>query len=168
MQLLVGVCWVTLGFVLIPKPLWPLVVCLAVSGGRLAYPTSSLAPAQQLGNAIGQSQPKTANPYPHRIRVQGSTYHPVYRILPKYPEEAKAKHIGGRVLMHVVVGRDGKMAKVAVLSGDRLLTKNTVTSVRQWRYMPTLLNGEAVEVEFDIEVTFHSDNWHIDAPHPVY
>ncbi|HVB07509.1 MAG TPA: energy transducer TonB [Candidatus Acidoferrales bacterium] len=78
----------------------------------------------------------------------------VYRIDPRYPRLAVSARISGTVELRAIIGRDGRVRSVQVLSGNPLLTHAAVAAVREWRYRPTLLNGAAVEVETLITVRF--------------
>lgn len=76
------------------------------------------------------------------------------RVDPKYPPEAKAKGIQGTVCLHVLIGKDGHVKKLRVISGPRILVKAAENAVRQWVYEPALLNGMPVEVKTVITVVF--------------
>jgi periplasmic protein TonB len=52
------------------------------------------------------------------------------------------------------VGKDGTISGIKVLSGDAMLAKAATDAVRQWKYHPYLLNGEPVEIETQITVSF--------------
>ena len=56
--------------------------------------------------------------------------------------------------LDAVIGKDGTVKELKVLSGRPLLVKATIDAVRQWRFKPTLLNGVPVEVETTIKVNF--------------
>jgi protein TonB len=59
------------------------------------------------------------------------------------------------VILEVVVSKDGRVQNVRRLSGRHpLLDTAALDAVRQWRYRPYLLNGEAVEVESTVTVNF--------------
>ena len=73
---------------------------------------------------------------------------------PEYPADAKSQHIEGTALLDVEVGRDGLVCDVALISGHPLLAPAAIEAVRQWKYRPYLLNGEAVEVETQVQVNF--------------
>lgn len=60
----------------------------------------------------------------------------------------------GVVRLHAIIGKDGAIRDLSVVSGDALLTDAAMKAVRQWRYEPTLLNGEPVEVDTIIDVIF--------------
>jgi protein TonB len=78
----------------------------------------------------------------------------IRRVQPTYPVPAKAAGIQGTVLLKAIIGRDGKIEKVQVLTGHPLLVKAAVDAVSQWLYRPYLLNDQAVEVETEVTVNF--------------
>lgn len=78
----------------------------------------------------------------------------VNRVVPVYPEPARRMRIEGTVRLRAVIGRDGTVQSLEILSGHPMLAKAAVAAVREWRYRPTLLRGEPVEVETFITVIF--------------
>jgi protein TonB len=93
---------------------------------------------------------------PIRVRIGGNVQQAklVHKVDPTYPPEAVHSHIEGTVVLHVVIGVDGSMKEVQLVSGDPALSAVSVAAVQQWRYQPTLLNGEPVEVDSTISVIF--------------
>jgi TonB family protein len=91
-----------------------------------------------------------------RIRVGGNVQLAslIHKVEPKYPDEAKASRTFGSVLLHIIVATDGTLKEVMLQSGDPVLGMAAVEAVRQWRYKPTLLNGEPVEVDTTVLVKF--------------
>jgi periplasmic protein TonB len=75
-------------------------------------------------------------------------------VLPVYPQIAKTAHIQGTVMLHAIIDKDGSIQELQYLSGPPLLMRAAMDAVRQWKYSPTLLNGEAVPVETQIQVIF--------------
>jgi protein TonB len=73
---------------------------------------------------------------------------------PIYPTLARQAHIQGEVVLHAIIDKDGRVAQLEVVTGHPLLVKAALDAVRQWLYRPTLLNGEPVEVDTTITVTF--------------
>jgi len=73
---------------------------------------------------------------------------------PVYPALARQARIQGSVVLHAIIGRDGRVAQLEVMSGHPLLVLAALDAVKQWLYKPTLLNGDAVEVDTTITVTF--------------
>ena len=121
-------------------------------------------PGGQLGGVIGGivSQtsslvPRLAMPAPpKRIRIsQGVTKGSlIQKIEPKYPPLALAARIQGQVLLKAIIGKDGEIKELELVSGHAFLAPAAITAVRQWRYRPFLLNGEPIEVETTVTVTF--------------
>lgn len=73
---------------------------------------------------------------------------------PDYPALAKAARVEGVVRLEAVIGRDGAIRNLRVVSGPPLLVAAALSAVERWRYQPTLLNSEPVEVATEIEVHF--------------
>lgn len=95
---------------------------------------------------------------PQRIKIGGSVQASkmVNQVRPAYPPDCKASGIEGTVLLKAVIGTDGSIVnleRVNKLVDDRLADA-AITAVRQWRYEPTLLNGNPVEVLTEIEINF--------------
>jgi protein TonB len=78
----------------------------------------------------------------------------VDQVKPQYPAAAKMARIEGRVLLQAVIGKDGSVQNLRVISGHPLLTSAALDAVKQWRYKPYYLNGEPAEVETQIVVNF--------------
>lgn len=78
----------------------------------------------------------------------------INRIEPKYPALALQTRTQGEVLLAAVIGRDGRIENLRVISGHPFLAKAALDAVQQWRYRPTMLNGQPVEVETQIVVNF--------------
>jgi len=95
---------------------------------------------------------------PSRIRLGGSVQAAkiLSRVQPVYPESAKSAGAQGTVVLHAVVGKDGRLLSLHVLNSqiDPDLARSAVEAVSQWRYTPTLLNGEPIEIDTSIEVVF--------------
>ena len=71
-----------------------------------------------------------------------------------YPALAKQARIQGVVRFSVVIGRDGSISNVQLVSGHPLLVAAAQEAVKQWTYKPTLLNGAPVEVVTQIDIVF--------------
>jgi TonB family protein len=93
-----------------------------------------------------------------RIRIGGNVEAAkvITKVQPIYPETAKDAGVQGTVLLHAVVGMDGRPLQLQVLNSqiNPDLARAAVEAVSQWRYQPTLLNGEPVEVDTTIQVKF--------------
>jgi periplasmic protein TonB len=78
----------------------------------------------------------------------------IYAPKPVYPPLAIGARIQGTVKLEAVISRDGTIQELTVLTGHPLLVSAAKDAVAQWRYQPTLLNGEPVEVATEIDVIF--------------
>ena len=78
----------------------------------------------------------------------------VVRVEPQYPALAKQIRLEGTVQIRAVIGKDGTVQSVEILSGHPLLARAAQDAILRWRYTPTLLRGEPVEVETLITVIF--------------
>lgn len=78
----------------------------------------------------------------------------ISRIEPRYPPLALQIKKEGTVILHAIISRDGSITALDIISGHPFLVKAALDAVRQWRYRPTLLNGEPMEVETTITVIF--------------
>jgi protein TonB len=78
----------------------------------------------------------------------------ISRIEPRYPPLAVQTRKEGTVLLHAIISVDGRITALEVVSGPPLLVQAAIDAVRQWRYRPTYLSGEPVEVETSITVIF--------------
>jgi TonB family protein len=93
---------------------------------------------------------------PGQIRVGGNVQSAklVQQAQPQYPALAKQARIQGTVRFNVVIGKDGTMKNMQLVSGHPLLVQPAQEAVRQWVYQPTTLNGNPVEVVTTIDVNF--------------
>ena len=127
-----------------------LAVLLCSSGGLRAQDAPPSPPP------MPEAPPETKPATPPRIRIGGNVQAAkiIHKVQPIYPQNALTAHVQGTVVLHVVVARDGIVLDVQYVSGPELLTGPAMDAVRQWRYAPTLLNGEPVEVDTNVSVVF--------------
>jgi protein TonB len=78
----------------------------------------------------------------------------IYGPKPGYPQLAKMARIQGTVRLEALIATDGTIKGLKVITGHPLLVKAALEAVEQWRFQPTLLNGQPVEVETEIDVNF--------------
>jgi TonB family protein len=76
------------------------------------------------------------------------------KVQPVYPQEAKDKKISGAVVMKAVIGKDGAIKELQVVTGPDELKASALDAVKQWTYKPYLLNGEPTEVQTIITVNY--------------
>ena len=78
----------------------------------------------------------------------------ISRVDPVYPPLARQTRISGTVRLRGIIGKDGSVLELSVLSGHPLLIQSALEAVRKWKYTPTLVGGEPVDVETTIDVIF--------------
>lgn len=89
-----------------------------------------------------------------RISSSVQTARLIFGPKPAYPVLAKTTRTQGTVKIQALIGRDGVIRNLKLISGPPLLVKAAMDAVATWRYKPALLNGELVEVITEIEVNF--------------
>jgi TonB family protein len=72
----------------------------------------------------------------------------------QYPEEAIQKHISGKVMIHMVIDTQGNIKELKAVQGDPILSGAVSDDMKTWRFEPTKLDGDPVEVEIDWETGF--------------
>jgi protein TonB len=111
-------------------------------------------PLGGMAPVIAPPPPKPVTPA--RIRVGGNVQAAalVRQVTPVYPQIARTAHISGTVVLHAIIAKDGTIQELQYVQGPPLLMRAAMDAVREWRYKPTLLNGEPVEVDTTISVVF--------------
>lgn len=124
-----------------------------------------------------QNSPQASAIEPLRVDSKVMEAKVVYVTAPVYPQIAVMAHVSGVVVLHANIARDGTVLRLSVISGPALLQRAALDAVRRWRFEPTLLNGQPVEVETSLPVlfnlydtvafTFKTDVREPSASHPV-
>jgi periplasmic protein TonB len=111
-----------------------------------------------LGGVIGGmgtvAPPKPKQTGPLRVGGNVQAAKIISKPTPIYPPLARQTRISGTVRLHAIISKNGTIQQLEVMSGHPLLQQAALDAVRQWRYQPTLLNGEPVEVDTTIDVIF--------------
>jgi periplasmic protein TonB len=107
-----------------------------------------------VGTAPPPPPPKAATPKRIRVGGQVESAKLIFQPKPEYPPLAKMARIQGTVRLEAVISKDGTIQDLKTVSGHPLLVKAALDAVQRWRYQPTLLNGEPVEVVTEIDVNF--------------
>ncbi|MGO9094386.1 MAG: energy transducer TonB [Bryobacteraceae bacterium] len=92
-----------------------------------------------------------------RIRVGGDVQATmlIKRVEPTYSPLVHQVRIRGVVRFTAIIGTDGHVRDLQVISGHPLLIRTAQEAVQQWVYRPTLVNGKPVEVSTEIEFPFN-------------
>jgi TonB family protein len=95
---------------------------------------------------------------PSRLQIVGGVEAAklITKVQPIYPQSAKSAGVQGTVVLHAVIGMDGKPLSLRVMNSqiDPDLARSAVEAVSQWRYTPTLLNGDPIEVDTTVTVIY--------------
>lgn len=105
--------------------------------------------------------PKSAaQPAPQRVRIGGQIEAAKLerKVMPVYPAVAAQARIQGTVKLSAVIGKDGRVEDLKVISGHPFLITSALSAVKQWVYRPTYLNGQPVEVQTEIDVAFRMNS----------
>ena len=98
--------------------------------------------------------PKAKPTGPQRIGGQVAEANLIRKVAPAYPPLAKSARVQGTVKFTATISKDGNIENLQLVSGHPLLVNAAKEAVLQWKYKPTLLNGEPVEVITEIIVNF--------------
>jgi TonB family protein len=79
----------------------------------------------------------------------------VHRVEPVYPTLAKQIGRSGKVELRAIIATDGTIQSLEAVGGDPIFFPSALEAVRQWRYTPTLLNGQQVQVDTYITVIYN-------------
>src|ERR1700726_690843 len=71
-----------------------------------------------------------------------------------YPLLAQNMNVQGSVVLQAIIGADGIIENVHVVSGPAILAAAAQQAVREWRFKPVLQNGQPVETRANITVNF--------------
>ena len=108
---------------------------------------------------VSVNSPPATAPAPGQrpIRVGGDVqagtllFHPG----PAYPPEARNRGVEGAVILLAVIATDGQIRSLKIVSSSNpLLEPGIIETIQNWRYKPTLLNAEPIEVSTTITINF--------------
>lgn len=108
-------------------------------------------------NEMARAVPPMTKPTPpQKVRVSSGVAQGmlVHQVKPQYPRLAIQARVQGTVVLQAVIGKDGTVRDLRLVSGHPLLAPAAIEAVKQWRYRPYLLNNEPVEVDTQINVNF--------------
>ena len=80
-----------------------------------------------------------------------------HKVEPVYPESARQTKAQGIVVLAAVIGTDGTVRNLHLLSGPDLLEPAALDAVRWWRFEPYRVNGKPIEVETTVAVEFQPE-----------
>lgn len=116
--------------------------------------TLEAAAAGEGGNVMPALDPGAKPPLALDSGVESAKI--LTKVTPSYPAAAKEARVQGAVTLDAIIGVDGKVQALRVRNAeiDPELARAAVESVSQWRYRPTLLNAEPIEIATTVVVNF--------------
>jgi len=115
---------------------------------------SALALRMEVSAPVVQGGGQSASGTPARISGGVMAGNILTKVQPVYPQEAKDAGISGAVVLHAIIGKEGTVESLVVVSGPKELQGAALDAVKQWTYRPYLLNGEPTAVNTTITVNF--------------
>jgi TonB family protein len=116
--------------------------------------------AMEMDQQAASIAPPAAVASPAPVRVGGAIQEPVLirKVTPLYPQFARASRITGTVRFTVVIGKDGEINSMQVVSGHPALVPAAQAALQQYIYKPTIVDGKPVEVVTQVSITFPPAN----------
>ena len=113
--------------------------------------------------AAATTQAPAAQPEEHRVAAVAplgrmEPGHLLHSVQPIYPPDAKKQHLEGNVQLRLVVGTDGNVRSIQLVSGAQSLASAAINAARQFRYSPAFLNGQPIEAIQTIDMSFSLKN----------
>lgn len=131
----------------------------ATVGGSISDPTGAALP-HTMGQEAAVKDARASETQPSNdkiIRVHSDVAEAnlVKKVQPVYPASAKSARIQGAVKLDVTISKEGVPEDVRVVSSPSDdLSQSALDAVRQWRYRPTLLNGQPVAIITEVTVNY--------------
>lgn len=142
----------------IAAPVAPPAAAPVAEQKRVDPPAKAMATAAVPSPVAAQTTPNPTTPRSPvaALRVGGDAQPAqlISRKDPVYPYAARMGHIHGGVVLAGLIGTDGRVKELAVVSGLQVLRQAAVDAVRQWVYKPATLNGKTIEARVQVEVQF--------------
>lgn len=117
-------------------------------------PSGNSAPGQASAFPATNLLAPTSNLQLGRVLREASGERPMMEAMPDYPPIALQNNVQGRVVLTAVIGKDGALSDVRILSAPSLLDATVLGAVKTWRYQPHFRDGQPVEVVTEIVVDF--------------
>lgn len=117
---------------------------------------STNAPAPAAGAANPGTAEMSSPPQKQMVHVDEKVAAAklIHQVPPHYPETAKNKGIEGTVVLFAIIGKDGTIETLKLISGPPELVESAMEAARQWRYSPALVDGKTPAVDTTISVVY--------------
>jgi protein TonB len=139
----------------------PFTFSVGILGSGLGIPGGSLADPGGIGSMLRLTAPAVPPPPPPPplrtpLLIGGKVQEAklILKVPPIYPDIARRARISGRVVLEVTIDEEGNVTAWKAKQGHPVLVEAAVQAVKQWKYSPTLLNGEPVQVVSTVNINF--------------
>jgi protein TonB len=123
-------------------------VKLDMQPSNAADPEPAAPSAQSQGSASKASNARA------QVQLSPSSAQVISRVDPSYPLLAKQMKVQGAVILEALIGKNGSIQDIQVLSGPAILSEAAREAVKQWHFKPYYQSGRPVETEARITVNF--------------
>ncbi len=122
-------------------------------------PAPAVAAMNAAPASISTPPPNTPSE-PMRLHVSAATLdeYITRKVAPVYPLIAKTARVEGMVVLDIVINKNGELADMKVISGPAMLARGALDAVRQWRFKPYIVDGNPIEIESQIAMSFRLAN----------
>lgn len=127
------------------------VACVLLGAGTCA---SAVALATNVDGIVASGDDSPKSKSPHTVPAGEMAGNLIAKVSPIYPADAKKAKIQGKVVLNAIIGKDGTVQNLTVVSGPNELQQSALDAVRRWTYKPFLLDGEPVEVKTTVNVSY--------------
>jgi TonB family protein len=90
------------------------------------------------------------------VKIGGNVKEPklINSVAPVYPLTARSSGVQGDVVIDTTIDKSGNVVRMHVVSGPAMLRPSALESLRRWKYEPSKLDGEPVEVQMQVTIKF--------------
>ena len=122
----------------------------------VAYGVANAAMNPTIADLLREEHPIVPGVAAQRVHVSSGVIQGllIHLVKPQYPLLAKQARIQGTVVLQAVIGKDGNVQELRIVSGHPLLAAAALEAVKQWHYQPYYLNGVPVAVDTQINLNF--------------
>jgi protein TonB len=120
----------------------------------VAPPTIAAPPQPPPTPPTPPAAPKLQRVEPIRVSSTLQASRLLWKVDPVYPQLAKLAHVEGTVIAEARITQGGTVDSLRIISGNPLFFQSVLEAVKQWRYDPTILNKEPIDVITTITVNF--------------
>jgi TonB family protein len=84
---------------------------------------------------------------------------PVKKLIPIYPPQLKQEGIGGKVILEIIIDKQGRVTQVIILSSDHpQLSQSASSALEQWEFVPIMKKNKPISAKFPVIVEFKSND----------